>query len=84
MLSGNGWLAAVEEAKLRGARAPVEHQASARGGLGLSPLRLSPKYSAAAHDKTARGLFVGEQQRCEEVGMSVCWYGRGKLVLDAA
>ena len=24
MLSGNGWLAAVEEAKLRGARAPAE------------------------------------------------------------
>jgi hypothetical protein len=41
MLSGNGWLAAVEEAKLR-ARAPVEHQASARGGLGLSTSSLIP------------------------------------------
>ena len=42
MLSGNGWLAAVEEAKSRGARAPVEHQASARGGLGLSTSSLIP------------------------------------------
>lgn len=37
-------------------------------GLVFPPLRLSPKYSATAYDTTARGLFVGEQRHCEEVG----------------
>lgn len=71
MLSGNGWLAAVEEAKLRGARAPVEHQAWAREGLVFPPLRLSPKYSATAHDKTARGLLWVSSDVVRRWGMSV-------------
>ena len=54
---------------MAGRRGESQVERSTRaGGAARGPLRLSPKYSATAHDKkTARGLFVGEQRRCEEV-----------------
>ena len=60
MLSGNGWLAAVEKAKLRGARAPAERPED----LFAYPLNIARRPTT----KQPKGLFVGEQRRCEKVG----------------
>lgn len=77
MLSGNGWLAAVEKAKLRGARAPAERPED----LFAYPLNIARRPMTKKQPEAFLWVSSGVVRRW---WMSVCWYGRGKLVLDAA
>lgn len=76
MLSGNGWLAAVEKAKLRGARAPAERPED----LFAYPLNIARRPTT----KQPEAFLWVSSDVVRRWWMSVFWYGRGKLVLDVA